>query len=133
MVKGAYFGAKTKTFEDILFLTNTPYPGKEIRRISTKSSLENAYSQFPIRRIHLLPYAVSMKITIQRYEDIYILGMYIVFIVNFARTLRDTPQYVIILTKAGNPVKKILLKLNMITGNIKMEVKVPGSSCLTNS
>nr|GFC03150.1 hypothetical protein [Tanacetum cinerariifolium] len=71
------------------------------------------------------------------------------------------------LTKAGNPVKKILLKLNLSdhmsilmdlqvtptkpgrmtkpylsyrfiancfnAGNIKMEVKVPGSSCLTNS
>ncbi|GKC72847.1 hypothetical protein Tco_1118730 [Tanacetum coccineum] len=49
--------------------------GKEIRRISAKSSQENAYSQFPIRRIHLLPYAVSMKITIQRYEDIIILRM----------------------------------------------------------
>ncbi|GJX57875.1 hypothetical protein Tco_0287772 [Tanacetum coccineum] len=56
-LKDAYFGAKTKTFEDYSFMTNTPYPGKEIRRISAKSSQENAYSQFPIRRIHLLPYA----------------------------------------------------------------------------
>nr|GFC43133.1 hypothetical protein [Tanacetum cinerariifolium] len=73
----------------------------------------------------------------------------------------------IILTKAGNPVKKILLKSNLYdhksiltdlqvtptkpgrmtkpysshhliairfnAGNLKMEVKVPGSSCLTNS
>ncbi|GJS25591.1 hypothetical protein Tco_0454223 [Tanacetum coccineum] len=57
ILEGAYFEAKTKTFEDYPFLTNTPYPGKEIRRISAKSSQENAYSQFPIRRIHLLPYA----------------------------------------------------------------------------
>ncbi|GKD72266.1 hypothetical protein Tco_1330548, partial [Tanacetum coccineum] len=96
MLKGAYFGAKTKTFEDYLILTNTPYPGKEIRRISAKSSQENAYSQFPRRRIHLLSYAVSMKITIQRYKDTYMLGMYIVLIVNFARTPRDTPQYAVL-------------------------------------
>ncbi|GKB89322.1 hypothetical protein Tco_0961594, partial [Tanacetum coccineum] len=56
MLKGAYFKAKTKTFEDYPILTNTPYPGKEIRLISAKSSQERAYSQFPIRRIHLLPY-----------------------------------------------------------------------------
>nr|GEX34087.1 hypothetical protein [Tanacetum cinerariifolium] len=76
-------------------------------------------------------------------------------------------KLMIILTKAGNPVKKILLKLNLSdhrsiltdlqvtpikpgrmtkpysshrfiadcfkAGNLKMEVKVPGSSCLTNS
>nr|GEU31549.1 hypothetical protein [Tanacetum cinerariifolium] len=41
MLKGTYFKAKTNTFEDYLFLTNTPYPGKEIRRISAKSSQEN--------------------------------------------------------------------------------------------
>ncbi|GJX05269.1 RNA-directed DNA polymerase [Tanacetum coccineum] len=34
---------------------HTPYPLKEIRRISAKSSQENAYSQFPIRRILLTP------------------------------------------------------------------------------
>ncbi|GJS94639.1 hypothetical protein Tco_0801607 [Tanacetum coccineum] len=34
--------------------------GKEIRRIGAKSSQKNAYSQFPIRCIHLLPYAVKM-------------------------------------------------------------------------
>ncbi|GJV17294.1 hypothetical protein Tco_1362617 [Tanacetum coccineum] len=56
---GAYFEAKTKTFEDYSFLTNTPYPGKEIRRISAKSSQENAHSQFPIRRIPLLQYVDS--------------------------------------------------------------------------
>ncbi|GJT35350.1 hypothetical protein Tco_0925769 [Tanacetum coccineum] len=70
MLKGAYFGAKTKTFEDYSFLTNTPYPGKEIRRISAKSSQVNAYSQFPIRRIHLLPYVVKMddlNITMEEY------------------------------------------------------------------
>nr|GEV38333.1 hypothetical protein [Tanacetum cinerariifolium] len=73
----------------------------------------------------------------------------------------------IILTKAGNPVKRILLKLNLSdhrsiltdlqvtptkpgrmtkpysshrfivnyfnVGNLKMDVKVPGSSCLTDS
>ncbi|GJU91385.1 hypothetical protein Tco_1303808 [Tanacetum coccineum] len=33
--------------------------GKVIQRISAKSSQENAYSQFPIRRIHHLPYADS--------------------------------------------------------------------------
>ncbi|GJY01070.1 hypothetical protein Tco_0359222 [Tanacetum coccineum] len=70
MLKGAYFGAKTKIFEDYPILTNTPYPRKKIRRISTKSSQENTYSQFPIRHIYLLLYAVSKKITIQRYEDI---------------------------------------------------------------
>nr|GEX22470.1 hypothetical protein [Tanacetum cinerariifolium] len=43
MLKGAYFGAKTKTFEDFSILTNTPYLGKEIRRISAKSSQEKAY------------------------------------------------------------------------------------------
>ncbi|GJU01927.1 hypothetical protein Tco_1112265 [Tanacetum coccineum] len=69
---------------------------KKIRHIRAKSSQENAYSQFPIRRIHLLPYAVSMKITIQRYEDIIILGMYIILIINFARTPRDTPQYAVL-------------------------------------
>ncbi|GKB87730.1 hypothetical protein Tco_0960002 [Tanacetum coccineum] len=56
MLKGAYFRAKMKTFEDYSILTNTPYPGKEIRRISTNSSQENAFSQFLIRHIHLLPY-----------------------------------------------------------------------------
>nr|GEU98321.1 hypothetical protein [Tanacetum cinerariifolium] len=60
MLKGAYFRANTKTFDDISFLTDTLYPGKEIRRISAKSSQVNAYSQFPIRRIHLPPYAVSI-------------------------------------------------------------------------
>ncbi|GJX18079.1 hypothetical protein Tco_0218911 [Tanacetum coccineum] len=49
------------------FLTNTPYPTKGIRRISASTSQENAFDQFPIRRIALLPYAVSMKITIRRY------------------------------------------------------------------
>ncbi|GJR79307.1 hypothetical protein Tco_0150092 [Tanacetum coccineum] len=93
MLKGAYSGAKTKTFEDYLILTNTPYPGKEIRRISANSSQENAFKQFPIRRIHLLPYAVSIKIIIQRYEDIIILGMNIILILNFERTPRDTPHY----------------------------------------
>nr|GEY83554.1 hypothetical protein [Tanacetum cinerariifolium] len=96
MLKGTYFGAKMKAFEDCSFLTNTPYPGKEIRRISAKSSQENAYSQFLIRRIHLLPYVVSMKITVQRYKDIYILGIYIVLIVNFAHTPKDTPQYAVL-------------------------------------
>nr|GEV81621.1 hypothetical protein [Tanacetum cinerariifolium] len=70
MLKGTYFGAKTKTFEDILFLTNTPYPGNEIRLISTKSSQENAYSQFRIRRIHILPHVVNMddpNITMEEY------------------------------------------------------------------
>ncbi|GJR04167.1 retrotransposon protein, putative, ty1-copia subclass [Tanacetum coccineum] len=70
MLKGAYFGAKTKTFEDYPILTNTSYPGKEIRRISAKSSQEYAYSQFPIRRIHLLPYTVNMddpNITMEEY------------------------------------------------------------------
>nr|GEZ67177.1 retrovirus-related Pol polyprotein from transposon TNT 1-94 [Tanacetum cinerariifolium] len=56
MLNGAYFGAKMKTFEDYLILTNTPYPGKEIRRISSNSSQKNAYKQFPIRRIPLPPY-----------------------------------------------------------------------------
>ncbi|GJZ16924.1 hypothetical protein Tco_0553047 [Tanacetum coccineum] len=70
--------------------------GKEIRRMSAWSSQENAFNQFPIRHIHLLPYAVSIKITIQRYEDIYILGMNIILILNFARTPRDTPQYAIL-------------------------------------
>nr|GEU87385.1 reverse transcriptase domain-containing protein [Tanacetum cinerariifolium] len=70
MLKGAYFGAKMKTFKDILFLSNTPYLGKEIQRISAESSQENAYSQFPIRRSHLLPYAIFMKITIQRHEGL---------------------------------------------------------------
>ncbi|GKF69095.1 hypothetical protein Tco_0202152, partial [Tanacetum coccineum] len=65
MLKGAYFGAKTKTFKDSPILTNTPYPGKEIWRISTKSSQENAYSKFPIRRIHLLPHAAHSKDTPQ--------------------------------------------------------------------
>ncbi|GKD16897.1 hypothetical protein Tco_1206055 [Tanacetum coccineum] len=50
MLKGAYFGAKAKTFEDHSILTNTPYPAKEIRRISATSSQENTYSQFLIRR-----------------------------------------------------------------------------------
>ncbi|GJU61110.1 hypothetical protein Tco_1238876 [Tanacetum coccineum] len=43
---------------------------KEIRHISAKSSQENAYSQFPIRHIHLLPYAVKMddlSITMEEY------------------------------------------------------------------
>ncbi|GJV87707.1 hypothetical protein Tco_1531645 [Tanacetum coccineum] len=35
MLKGAYFGAKTKTFEDYPIQTNTPYPGKEIRSTDT--------------------------------------------------------------------------------------------------
>nr|GEW26473.1 hypothetical protein [Tanacetum cinerariifolium] len=43
MLKGAYFGAKMKTFEDFSILINTPYPGKAIRHISTTSSPENAY------------------------------------------------------------------------------------------
>ncbi|GJX35119.1 transposon TX1 [Tanacetum coccineum] len=96
MLKDAYFGAKTKTFEDYSILTNTPYPGKEILRISANSSQENAYKQFSIRSIPLLPYTVSIKITIQRYEDIYILGMNIILIINFARTPRDTPQYAVL-------------------------------------
>ncbi|GJR76373.1 hypothetical protein Tco_0088738 [Tanacetum coccineum] len=50
MLKGAYFGAKMMIFEDFLFLTNTLYPKKDIRRISANSSQENAYKQFPIRR-----------------------------------------------------------------------------------
>ncbi|GJT71679.1 hypothetical protein Tco_1030965 [Tanacetum coccineum] len=62
ILKGAYFGAKTKTFEDYLILTNTPYPRKEIRRISAKSSQENTFNQFPIRCTHLLPYVcISLK------------------------------------------------------------------------
>nr|GEY71096.1 hypothetical protein [Tanacetum cinerariifolium] len=91
MLKGAYFEAKTKTFKDFSILTNTSYSEKEIRRISTTSSQENAYQEFPVRRINLSIYAVSMMITMQRYEDICILGMYIVLIINFARTLRDIP------------------------------------------
>ncbi|GJT27109.1 hypothetical protein Tco_0907384 [Tanacetum coccineum] len=35
--------------------------GKEIRRISAKSSQENVYSQFPRWRIHLLPYAIKQS------------------------------------------------------------------------
>ncbi|GJW77793.1 hypothetical protein Tco_0139475, partial [Tanacetum coccineum] len=69
MLKGAYFGAKTKVFEDFLFLTNTPYPQKEIRRISANSSQENAYKQFPIRRITHLPNAISSWITIQIFGE----------------------------------------------------------------
>ncbi|GJV48315.1 hypothetical protein Tco_1438527 [Tanacetum coccineum] len=45
------------------------YPTKEIQRISTKTSQESAFGQFPIRRIRLLPYVVSMKITIRRYNN----------------------------------------------------------------
>nr|GEW47264.1 ribonuclease H-like domain-containing protein [Tanacetum cinerariifolium] len=69
MLKGAYFEAKTMIFEDCIFLTNTPYPQKEIRRIRANSSQGNAYKQFPIRRITHLPYAVSSWITIQRFGE----------------------------------------------------------------
>ncbi|GJY14738.1 hypothetical protein Tco_0385160 [Tanacetum coccineum] len=70
MLKGAYFGAKTKTFEDYSILTNTPYPGKETLRISANSSQENAYKKFPIWRIPLMPYVVKMddpNITMEEY------------------------------------------------------------------
>nr|GEY17702.1 hypothetical protein [Tanacetum cinerariifolium] len=51
-LKGAQFGAKTKIFEDCQNFTNTPYPTEEIRHICAKTSQENAFDQFPIRRIH---------------------------------------------------------------------------------
>nr|GEX08480.1 hypothetical chloroplast RF21, chloroplastic [Tanacetum cinerariifolium]GEX10104.1 hypothetical chloroplast RF21, chloroplastic [Tanacetum cinerariifolium] len=38
--------------------SNTPYPAKEIQRISTTSSQENTYQRLSIRRINLPPYAV---------------------------------------------------------------------------
>nr|GEU57676.1 hypothetical protein [Tanacetum cinerariifolium] len=43
--------------------------GKEIRRISTNSSKENAYNQFPIWRIYVYLYAVSSWITMQRFGE----------------------------------------------------------------
>ncbi|GJX78149.1 hypothetical protein Tco_0324960 [Tanacetum coccineum] len=69
MLKVAYFGAKTMIFEDCIILTNTPYPQKELRRISAWTSQENAYYHFPIRRIQLLLYVVSSKITMQRFGE----------------------------------------------------------------
>ncbi|GJW99166.1 hypothetical protein Tco_0180974 [Tanacetum coccineum] len=38
-------------FEDWLFLLNTPYPEKKIRRISAWTSPENTFVHFPMRRI----------------------------------------------------------------------------------
>nr|GEY31220.1 hypothetical protein [Tanacetum cinerariifolium] len=83
MLKGAYFGAKTKTFEDYSILTNTSYLGKEIRRISAKSSQENAYEQFPIRyqqirRIHQLdmshrPFQSEQRNDLYNLNNIYVL------------------------------------------------------------
>ncbi|GJX75515.1 hypothetical protein Tco_0314110 [Tanacetum coccineum] len=52
---------RTKTFEDYSFLTNTPYPGKEIRRISAKSSQENAYSEFSIPQYKVNNLALSVR------------------------------------------------------------------------
>ncbi|GJS87657.1 hypothetical protein Tco_0770293 [Tanacetum coccineum] len=71
--KGAYLEAKNDDIWKIITFDQYRYcPGKEIRRISAKSSQENAYSQFPIRRIHLLPYAHRFimddpNITIEEY------------------------------------------------------------------
>ncbi|GJW30549.1 hypothetical protein Tco_0047424 [Tanacetum coccineum] len=69
-------------FEDCLFLLNTSYPEKKIRRISAWTSQENAHSQFPIRQ-HA-EYDESNTYVLERFN-----------------------------TTAGNPVKKILLKLNL--------------------
>ncbi|GJS12456.1 hypothetical protein Tco_0406928 [Tanacetum coccineum] len=40
-----------KRFRDWLFLLNTPYPEKKIRRISAWTSPENTFVHFPMRRI----------------------------------------------------------------------------------
>ncbi|GJS46013.1 hypothetical protein Tco_0596134, partial [Tanacetum coccineum] len=48
MLKGAYFGAKTKIFEDCLFLTNTPYPEKRYdtqREAQQENELSNLTRQ----------------------------------------------------------------------------------------
>ncbi|GKA50135.1 hypothetical protein Tco_0743208 [Tanacetum coccineum] len=45
-------------------MAHTPYPAKEIWRISAKTSQESAFDQFSIRRINLLPYAASSWISI---------------------------------------------------------------------
>ncbi|GJU22329.1 hypothetical protein Tco_1155671 [Tanacetum coccineum] len=65
MLKGAYFGAKKKTFEDYSFLTNTPYPAKEYggqRQVFTRKRVftipNTTYSPSAIRHMeedHKIP------------------------------------------------------------------------------
>ncbi|GKG16738.1 hypothetical protein Tco_0361695, partial [Tanacetum coccineum] len=54
------------TFEDYSFLTNTPYPGKEIRRISAKSSYTSGHFEVSelaacLEKLHFPALLVMLK------------------------------------------------------------------------